>query len=808
HIDKTFEKMESLPIISIFSANPDLGYGSLNSYFTIVAYDTDGDDLTCTLDFGDGSSEVSDSCEDLNGISHLYTNVGVYNVNLRVTDGDNEVFDSLQVEVKVPTDSKPKVISFTLDSSNGGFVPTDLTFNWKAIHPYSKPMTCTLYINNDNYNVPCEGSFNKYDYGIEGLGVFTIKADDGMYSDSRIIQKTFVKKHEEEKPPVIDLFVVSPSYGVEKLTSYFTIKVHDENGDALTCILDFGDLSIKVVDSCENLDGISHEYLVGDYNVQLTVKDGMFTVVDTAFVRVVEAADSKPVIEYFTLDSSNGYVVPTDLKFDWKVSHKYNKPMTCTLYVNSDSHIVPCVGSLTEFGYDIEGMGVFTLRATDGTYMDEKVIKKTFVRVNDLPVIDIFSANPKLGVGSLSSVFTVKVHDVNSDSLTCTLQFGDGSQVIDSCDNLDGVLHNYNNVGVYNAVLIVTDGKGASYAYERLEVVSIEDGSPVINWFIMSTETGDYTVSNNLTFNWDVSHPLGKSMICTLDINGDVNFIPCVGSLTEFDYDLVGQGVFTLRADDGMNSAQRVISQLFVPRDDENNTIDLSLDMISLIIDDVLVPGEFDFGIIVKNETLASRTLTFRPFITCNGVKAGLDEKDRYFDGYLDSHAISKSQRDENFVYAFKSDSRKYKAQIPTGTSCRFSVQVLDKYGTDIEVSKGVMFKYPEDARSAQSIRGNGLDIMNYMNSVVTNSIQKGYNSIEFDIENKDGITRDISITMISRELGINYHVEAKLGPGQRKNIQIPLFIDGDVEAGKYLLRLGVNDGSDKQVRYTKVNIN
>ena len=122
------------PVINQFEAQPDNGQEPFTTNFVVDVVDADNDALTCTIDFGDGST-TSDSCSALSGALHTYTQVGTYNAYLSVEDGFNEeVLAFEQVFVFERQTGTPLINSFTLDSSNGNNVPTDLTLDWDVTH--------------------------------------------------------------------------------------------------------------------------------------------------------------------------------------------------------------------------------------------------------------------------------------------------------------------------------------------------------------------------------------------------------------------------------------------------------------------------------------------------------------------------------------------------------------------------------------------------------------------------------------------------------------------------------------------------
>ncbi|WP_456446789.1 S8 family serine peptidase [Oceanithermus sp.] len=83
-------------------------------------------------------------------------------------------------------------------------------------------------------------------------------------------------------------------------------------------------------------------------------------------------------------------------------------------------------------------------------------------RINTPPEIVSFTAAPQAGYAPLSVQFTVSALDPDGDSLSCTLNFGDGTNPAQfACGSLLTVLHSY-DVGSFTATLTVSDGRGGT----------------------------------------------------------------------------------------------------------------------------------------------------------------------------------------------------------------------------------------------------------------------------------------------------------------------------------------------------------
>ncbi|WP_457633066.1 S8 family serine peptidase [Oceanithermus desulfurans] len=83
-------------------------------------------------------------------------------------------------------------------------------------------------------------------------------------------------------------------------------------------------------------------------------------------------------------------------------------------------------------------------------------------RINTPPEVVSFTAAPATGYAPLSVQFTVSALDPDGDTLSCTLNFGDGTTPAQfACNSLLTVLHSY-DAGSFTATLTVSDGRGGT----------------------------------------------------------------------------------------------------------------------------------------------------------------------------------------------------------------------------------------------------------------------------------------------------------------------------------------------------------
>ncbi len=94
------------PSISSFTVAPNPADNpKRNISFVVQASDPDGDVLSYTIDFGDGSAVASAS-----SATHAYTSGGTYTVKAAVSDGNgHNVERNIQVTIKDPPPVKPAI---------------------------------------------------------------------------------------------------------------------------------------------------------------------------------------------------------------------------------------------------------------------------------------------------------------------------------------------------------------------------------------------------------------------------------------------------------------------------------------------------------------------------------------------------------------------------------------------------------------------------------------------------------------------------------------------------------------------------
>lgn len=426
------------------------------------------------------------------------------------------------------------------------------------------------------------------------------------------------------------------------------------------------------------------------------------------------------------------------------------------------------------------------------------VVRINFVN-NKAPTIDQFSVDFDNGDAPLNVMFNVSVSDLDGDSLTCTLNFGDNAQTTNNCNSLDGITHTYSNPGTYNAKLSLSDGTNALVERTiQIFVFERQVPSPHINQFTLASTNG-VIVPTDLTLTFNVTHESNQPISCTLRINGVNTSIPCIGTYNIPNFTTLGQSSFTLIARDNQTQVLRTITKTFY-----DSSAQLNESIAELIVNDVVAPGEFDFTVRIIEESLLDRVVKVQPVIVCKGIKNHLDNLN---NGLLNLGLISTVKKN-NTDFLLKADTRDFELNVPENTNCRFDVTLYDNVDSIITISDNIRFELPQDEVGITSIRGKGTDVVNYMSNFLGNNLKVGYNSIDFIVTNNEDYGKELQVTISSRELGLNINLDENLGKDSERRVQVPIFINKETKPGIYPVRVSVMDGTDKQTRYTYIRIN
>ncbi len=180
----------------------------------------------------------------------------------------------------------------------------------------------------------------------------------------------------------------------------------------------------------------------------------------------------------------------------------------------------------------------------------------TYDNGNTAPVIDALSTGPQSGGGTLDFTFDATFSDAQSDALTYTLNFGDGTAEVVGTPDANGMIsinHSYATDGFYTASLSVTDGDLFSYSAPIVIAAGNVNFAPTVDSFSVDNQFGDPGLVVQFTAN--VSDTEGDPLTYVLDFGDgstpETGTVPGNGIITTSKtYNSDGQFVAFLEVSD------------------------------------------------------------------------------------------------------------------------------------------------------------------------------------------------------------------------------------------------------------------
>ncbi len=240
------------------------------------SFDSDGDVLTYTWDFGDGQTAVGKKA------SHKYTRGGVYKVQLEVSDNTKTDCSIVSETILVDVNSSPAA---DISAEDIACVGESMKFNGaKSTDPDDDRLSYTWDFGD---GTTASGANAKHVYAKGGLYKTTLFVDDGKDSDcSGSARMHYINVN---TPPVAEagpnlLICVTDKVEFDATESY------DPDNDSLTYTWDFGD------GTTARGPKVSHGYKgIGVYKVVLTVTDDSGTECNISQDTLVATVNAEPV---------------------------------------------------------------------------------------------------------------------------------------------------------------------------------------------------------------------------------------------------------------------------------------------------------------------------------------------------------------------------------------------------------------------------------------------------------------------------------------------------------------------------------
>ncbi len=192
----------------------------------------------------------------------------------------------------------------------------------------------------------------------------------------------------------------------------------------------------------------------------------------------------------------------------------------------------------------------------------------------NLPPEVNFYATETSGEAPFTTNFVIETLDREQDNLTCLLEFGDGGEIRDGCENMNTISHTYEYPGSYIATLYVGDGSNVVTATQNINVFVHENHPPFIEEFEVNSTNGGI-LPTDIVATWRVSDSENDSLSCTLRIEGKNIPVSCdAGSYTYEGFNSEGYNKFSLIVSDGISQVVATKTLVF-----ENHNVPPTLEV-------------------------------------------------------------------------------------------------------------------------------------------------------------------------------------------------------------------------------------
>ncbi len=422
------------------------------------AVDPDGDPLTYTIDWGDGSQPAGSP----GGVGVHDFPAGdfrAYDVTVTVTDGrGGSAQRTLRVDFPAPAQNRPPAIDFAREIGRTGF---EVVISASATDPDGDPLTYTFTWGDGAPAMTNAGGVGVHLYPAGQFRAYTVTvtADDGRGGTAQADVEVDFPAPAANRPPRIEVAREIGRSGFELVASATAV---DPDGDLLTYTFDWGDDSPP----SQNAGGLAdHVYPAGQfraYTITVTVDDGRGGQ-DTAEIDVdfpAPAANRPPVIESLREIGRDGFEVVVSAT---AVDPDGGALVYTFEWGDGDAPGVS-VGGLAVHGFPRGAFETYTVTVTaddgrGGTAEAQIDVDFPAPAANRPPVIEVARV---LGVDGFEAVLTATAADPDGDDLTYTFEWGDDGPSTTNAGGVAAHVYPANVFRPYTVVITADDGQGGS----------------------------------------------------------------------------------------------------------------------------------------------------------------------------------------------------------------------------------------------------------------------------------------------------------------------------------------------------------
>ncbi|MCH7701018.1 MAG: PKD domain-containing protein, partial [Planctomycetes bacterium] len=358
------------PTAAISASNTIVEIGEIVLLNGSSSFDPDGDELTFSWNFGDGSPEESGE-----NVEHVYTdeNIAGYPVTLTVSDGLGGVDTAQVLIIVLPEGALPAPApnaSFVVTPATTVELGTEMTFT-----STSSPAEEIVSLDWDfGDSAGANGLSVSHTYAEAGVFVVTLIVVDVNANDDIATQTITVVDPEDIEDPDEEIeegnefdpvasFTAVPTTGPAPLTAAFDASASsDEDGDSLTYSWDYDD---GETDAGVN---VTHTFTTaGAFNVVLTVDDGRGRSDEVnMLINVLSSPSSGAVPVARIATGPRSGPVPLTIAFDANLSTGDNLTYEWLIVRSADGSTEALInGAVVSHTFTVAGTYEVTLTVTD-----------------------------------------------------------------------------------------------------------------------------------------------------------------------------------------------------------------------------------------------------------------------------------------------------------------------------------------------------------------------------------------------------------------------------------------------------------
>jgi CSLREA domain-containing protein len=453
--------------------SPRVGFPSR---LTLTAEGKDEATLVCALDLtADGTFDATlDPCVTGDTLEWTWTAAGTYDVVLRIQDEHGAAYQGV-TPVAVAEDAAP-VLGLEHAGRASVRVGEDVEI---AIDPVAavdgERLRCRIdWVDAGEFTEvldPCASTTRTHAY--DALGTYTIRVR-AETEFAAFVERTLTVDVVPNEPPSISAFWMTPDPVIHGQSATFGWTVADPEGDPLTCTLQVvqlvgeddeaqeeSEVFTEEITGCSNDSTVTHLFVTqGVHLARLRVEDG-YGAFDAAQFEPVIAPNQDPVIHAFDFSPPDPRV-GDEVTFTMTVSDPEDDPLSCIIDPTGFGYHPFTVPDCAQATYVYTEPGTFEVVLDVEDAVGNFATQSVWITVspNAPPIIHGFeSAQETASVGE-EVLLSWSVSDPDGDPLTCSLDLGDGSEVLilGSCGTGHPVV--FSAMGAYTVRLIVEDGRG------------------------------------------------------------------------------------------------------------------------------------------------------------------------------------------------------------------------------------------------------------------------------------------------------------------------------------------------------------